>query len=142
MGLRWLALVVWLVVILFNSSVPGAPMPTSGLLSTLISKVGHLVEYGVLAWLAWRALLEPRVGILPRSLTGFALVLGAGLIFAGLDELRQFFVPGRGSSPLDSLLDLVALTMSLTLLQRTARGSEPHTSQELAGEDGQEKVHR
>src|SRR5215217_7616595 len=142
MGLRWLALAVWLVVILFNSSVPGAPMPTSGLLSTLISKVGHLVEYGVLGWLAWRALIEPGGGVSPRPLTGIALVLGAGLVFAGLDELRQLFVPGRGGSPLDSLLDLVALVVTLALLQRTARGREPQTRQRLTSEDGQEEVHR
>ena len=142
MGLRWLALVVWLVAILFNSSVPGAPMPTSGLLSTLLSKVGHLIEYGVLAWLAWRALIGPGGGALARPRTGIALVLGAGLVFAGLDELRQLFVPGRGASPLDSLLDLVALAGTLMLLQRTAHGSERQTGQRLAGEDGQEEVHR
>ena len=119
MGLRWLALVAWLVAILFNSSVPGAPMPTSGLLSTLISKVGHLIEYGVLAWLAWRALIEPGGGALarPMTMTGIALVLGAGLVFAGLDELRQLFVPGRGANPLDSLLDVVALAVTLALLR-------------------------
>ena len=142
MGLRWLALVVWLVAILFNSSVPGAPMPMSGLISTLISKVGHLAEYGVLAWLAWRALFEPAGAALPRPLAGFVLVLGAGLVFAGLDELRQLFVPGRGASPLDSLLDLVAFAVTLAWLQRTAHGSERHSGQRLASEDRQEEVHR
>ena len=142
MGLRWLALAVWLVAILFNSSVPGAPMPTSDLLSTLISKAGHVVEYGVLAWLAWWALLEPGGRALSRPLPRIALVLGAGLVFAGLDELRQLFVPGRGASPLDSLLDLAAMSVTLALLQQTARRSKPQTGQRLAGEDGQEEVHR
>ncbi len=142
MGLRWLALVVWLVAILFNSSVPGAPMPTSGLFSTLLSKAGHLVEYAVLAWLAWWALIEPRDGVPPRPWIASALVLGAGLIFAGLDELRQLFVPGRGASPLDSLLDLVAFAVTLALLQRAAHGSERQPGQRLASEDREEEVHR
>ena len=102
-----------------------------------------IILSGVLAAMfALRVTYPPHVLLLSLPLTGIALVLGAGLVFAGLDELRQLFVPGRGASPLDSLLDLVALAVTLALLQRSARGSEPQTGQRLAGEDGQEEVHR
>jgi len=66
-----------------------------------IRKLAHPTEYAILGWLVFRALDRP-------ARTTRAIVLGALLLCAGyasLDEFHQRFVPSRGSSPLDALLD-------------------------------------
>jgi VanZ family protein len=142
MRLRWLALTAWMIAILLSSSVPGAPIPASGLLSTLINKLGHVLEYALLAYLAWRALVEPAGGVGLSARAGLLTILVAGLGFAALDELRQLFVAGRGPSAWDVLLDLTAIGATLALLWRGA--SEPLAQperglgQHLAGEHRQE----
>jgi VanZ family protein len=146
MLLRWLALAGWMIAILLNSSVPGAPLPTTGLLSTLINKLGHVLEYALLGYLAWRALVEPAGGLGLRPRGAVLTILVGGLLFASLDELRQLFVAGRGSSAWDVLLDVAALGLTVALLRRDAPQSplEPAggDGQHLAAEDGQEEVHR
>lgn len=135
-----------MVVILFNSSVPGTPLPTSGLVSTLLAKLGHVTEYGLLGWLAWRALAEAGggVGLGPRAAA--ALVVLGGGTFAALDELRQLFVAGRGASPWDVLLDGMSLLVVAGLLARPAADGREQALQpvrdDLPGEGGDEQVHR
>ena len=142
MRLRWLALTAWMIVILLNSSVPGAPIPASGLLSTLISKLGHVLEYALLTYLAWRALAEPAGGLGLQPRPAVLVIFVAGLLFAALDELRQLFVAGRGPSPWDVLLDLAVIGVTLALLWRGAPQPPPESEggsgQQLAGEHRQE----
>lgn len=142
MAVRWLALTGWMIVILFNSSVPGAPLPTSGLASMLISKAGHVVEYALLGWLGWRALVDARGGVGAGPGVGAVALLLGGALFAGLDELRQLFVPGRGSSFLDVVLDLAALTSAVVWLRCAASQESPDPGEQPAGEDRQKEVHR
>ena len=146
MRLRWFGLATWMVIILFNSSVPGSPIPASGLVATLISKGGHILEYVVLAWLGWRALVDPPggIGLAPRA-AAVTLLVG-GCAFAGLDELRQLFVAGRGSSPWDVLLDTTSVAACTAILLRDAQCQPPQPAadadQHIPAEDGQEDVHR
>ena len=135
-----------MVVILFNSSVPGSSIPASGVVATLLSKGGHVLEYVILAWLAWRALTDPEGGVelAPRS-AALAVIFG-GLAFAVLDELRQLFVAGRGSSAWDVLLDGASVSVATACLLRTAGEPLPHKGYQTdhgdPAEDGQEQVHR
>ena len=108
-----------MIVVLLNSSVPAAPLPTGGLLTALLSKAGHVVEYLVLGCLVWRALAVPGEGARLRPAARAAVIVIGGLLFASVDELRQFFVSGRGANPLDVVIDAVALTgLSVTQLMR------------------------
>ena len=67
-----------------------------------IRKAGHLAEYFVLSMLLLRGVRGGRNGW--RVEWGVAAVaLAAG--WAGLDELHQAFVPSRGPSMLDVLID-------------------------------------
>ena len=137
---RWLALTAWIVVILFNSSVAAAPVPATGVFATLIGKTGHVVEYFLLGWLAWRALVESAggVGLPPRSAASMILVGGVGV--AALDELRQLFVAGRSPSPWDVLIDGLALAAVSGLQLLTVRQAPADLADEarqgVAGEDG------
>jgi len=77
-----------------------------------IRKMGHFIGYGLigLAWLrAWWFTL-PRA----RFFTDFALAMLGTATIASYDEWHQSFLPNRGSSPWDVLLDCAgAFTMQL-----------------------------
>ena len=122
MRLRWLLLLLWLVAVLFNSSVAPAPLPAPGFLSMLIFEAIHAVEYGLIAWFAWRAVAEPAGGVgLPSRLSAATIVV-VGFVFAGLDELRQFFVAGGSASAWQILLDGGALSLVVALRTRQTAG--------------------
>jgi len=76
----------------------------------LIRKTGHVIEYAVL------------VGLWRRYLGGGAWApLGLAVLTACLDELRQWFTPGRVGSMVDVLLDGAAAATALGLLALRAR---------------------
>lgn len=87
-----------------------------------IRKMAHFVEYFIFFLLLYRGVRGPRPG------WHWSWALVAWLIAAGysaLDEIHQIFVPSRGPSPLDSLLDstgaLIALLVLFFLYRRILR---------------------
>jgi VanZ family protein len=120
----WIAAGLWLAIIITESSKIGGSNNTSrvffpifhflfGMDSAhfspwhfLIRKTGHVVGYFIMSLLffrAWRATL-------PRSITAWALHWAAiawilTTFVASMDEWHQEYVPGRGSSFQDVLLD-------------------------------------
>ena len=84
-----------------------------GLLDTILRKLAHMVEFGLLAVLWWRAL-------------GYRAALTAAAIavtYAISDEVHQSFVDGRVGSPVDVLIDTagVAIAMALALRLRAKK---------------------
>ena len=75
----------------------------------LLRKSGHVLEYGILAWLWFRA-LPPARG---RALTA----LGISVAYAGLDEWHQTWTGSRTGSVWDVLRDGIAAAAALGLLQ-------------------------
>ena len=63
----------------------------------------HYVEYGILTWLAFLAFRE-RFGDARSFLYSMLLVIGVGC----LDEMVQYFVPGRSFDPGDMLSNVIA----------------------------------
>lgn len=101
----WLPVAVWATVIFTLSSIPSLD---SGLGSwdTVLRKLAHLVEYGILGALLYRALRrEPA-----------AMALGS--LYAVTDEIHQAFVSGRQGSPLDWFIDTVGVVAGVLLLSR------------------------
>lgn len=101
----WLPVAVWAAVIFTLSSIPSLD---SGLGSwdTVLRKLAHLVEYGILGALLYRALRrEPA-----------AMALGS--LYAVTDEIHQAFVSGRQGSPLDWFIDTVGVVAGVLLLSR------------------------
>ena len=81
----------------------------------LIRKTGHLTEYAVLCVLYWWA-LRPSTD---ARRAGWAILLAA--CFAGTDEFHQSFVPSRGSSVSDVLIDTVGAALGLALFLAARR---------------------
>ena len=122
----------WMAVIaVFSSSLFGAdqtgswilpalgrllPWAGPGLLHALhaaLRKLGHVVEYGILAALWLRAL---RPG---RGAAVWAVVLSA--LYAALDETRQSLVPNRTASPLDVAIDTAGAFVAVAWLHGRGR---------------------
>ncbi len=71
---------------------------------------GHLVGYGILSWLsfrAWRVTL-PTTPLAHRALRCAALALALTAAVAGLDELHQTFLSSRSGKISDVALDSAA----------------------------------
>ena len=127
--LGWLPVLIWMALIFLVSTDLGSAAHTSRFIEPLlrwlfrgrlnaatvaevhhlIRKTAHLTEYAVLAYLAWsalrRSLAYPAVP---------ALVLTAA--YAASDEFHQSFVPSRGASVEDVLIDTAGATLGLLLL--------------------------
>ena len=72
----------------------------------------HFPEYGIAAWLSWRAvapLLRTESGRYTAA-AAVASVIGVG------DEVLQMFVPGRVFDPRDIVANVVAVMLALALL--------------------------
>lgn len=127
---RWLPVVAWATLIsvlssdsfsgkhtatllepLFAILLPGASPETITATHAVVRKLAHLTEYAVLALLVFRALERPDRS--PRAVALQALLLCA--LYASVDELHQSFVPSRGASPLDVVLDTTGAALGLVL---------------------------
>ena len=94
---------------LLRALLPTASLEELATAHLLIRKAGHVIEYTVLAGL-WR-----------RGLGGAWAPLGLAVLTACLDELRQWFTPGRVGSMADVLLDGAAAATAIGLIALRAR---------------------
>ena len=101
---------------------PSASPERIYLLHHLIRKAAHFAEYFLFFVFIYRGIRRSRAG------WHWSWALGAWLIaavYSGLDEFHQVFVPSRGPSAWDSLLDstgaLVALLTLFILYRRFQR---------------------
>ena len=88
----------------------------------VIRKCAHLFEYFVFFLLLYRGVRGSRHGWRwPWALAAWFIAAG----YSALDEIHQIFVPSRGPSPWDSLLDstgaLIALLVLFVLYRRFLR---------------------
>jgi VanZ family protein len=78
---------------------------------TILRKCAHMLEYGLLWLLWWRALgygsKVPAVAI--------------ALAYAATDELHQHFVEGRVGSPVDWLIDATGVALAIAAVNWRAR---------------------
>jgi VanZ family protein len=107
---RWLAVVVWAVVIFAFSSVPSLGTGL-GTWDTILRKCAHMAEFGVLAILILRAC---------GSVTW---AFGLAVAYAATDEVHQLFVRGRHGSPVDVAIDAVGVAIGLAVYRRVARAN-------------------
>ena len=98
--------------ILFLSSRPGSQVPATGI--AYGDKLEHVAEYFVYGLL----LLLPMRGLGWR---GRILALGAGLVFAALDEGFQTTVPGRVGDLADWAADGAGLVFAVILAVAVSR---------------------
>jgi VanZ family protein len=79
-----------------------------------VRKLGHLIEYAILAMLLWRALRGATVWTAKTFILFLVTVLGCGF-FAASDEFHQSFVASRTSSSHDVLIDICGALLGLTI---------------------------
>jgi len=125
----WIPAALWAVVISFASTgrftsektaghiipflhwlFPHASWDTVGEIHHLIRKGGHVFEYFVFALLLLYAI---RGGRREWRWSWALITILCVAIYAGADEFHQRFVPGRGASVWDALLDTSAGTLAI-----------------------------
>lgn len=130
---RWLALLLWIVVIFCFSTDSFSSTETSRIIIPTLRfflpflspaqlelghivcrKAGHLLEYFVLGVFLWRASSPEETGALRVRPILVALVLAVALS----DEFHQFFVPSRTSTLTDVGYDFVGGLIALLLMSR------------------------
>ena len=108
-----------------SAIIPWATAAQIELAHGVARKLGHLVEYAILASLWFRALHSGRrLASTPSALAALAITV----VWAVTDEVHQGFVPSRTASALDVMFDSTGAALGLLLLYArttTARnGSE------------------
>lgn len=101
----------WLLPLL-GRLLPGASPALLHGLHAVVRKMGHLVEYGILAAL-WRRALEP--SRTPARAGVWAVILAA--LYAVVDEARQGLAPNRTPSALDVLIDTAGAILAVSCLE-------------------------
>jgi VanZ family protein len=108
---------------LLRRFLPHAPFHTLLRIHHMIRKGAHVTEYFIFSLLVLRGFRYGRAGW-RWSWAAWTLTLCATL--AALDEFHQWFVPGRGATPVDSLIDVAGAAAALVVawLFATRRASK------------------
>jgi len=110
----------WAAVIYYLSDQPGLDIPA---LFPQQDKVAHLVTYAILGALGMAS--RPLQSRLQQRRELYRVTLLAGA-YGLLDEIHQYFVPGRHCDPLDALTDIIGALLGasamLWLVRRLAPG--------------------
>ncbi len=112
---RWLPAVLLMAAIFAFSSIPSNDMPRFGVFDFSIKKGGHMLGYALLAlaFLHWLWPFQTVGQPVPGRLLLLAWLLA--LVYAVSDEFHQSFVPGRGPSVFDVLIDSVGAALALAI---------------------------
>ena len=105
----WGPVVVWAGIIFLFSARPVVPASQIFWKDFIIKKTAHVIEYGILASLLYRALKESGVG---KYNAGLIAILIA-LIYGATDELHQSFTPGREPRVRDVFFDTIGAILSV-----------------------------
>lgn len=80
-----------------------------------VRKASHIIEYGILGWLLFRAIRGERKGWSWRwALAAIAIAA----VYAMTDEWHQSFVPSRTASAVDVMIDTIGATVAQVLFFR------------------------
>ncbi len=111
----WVPVGVWAGLIYFLSSIPH--LHSGFKWDFFLRKGAHVFEYTVLTTLLFRALR--RTWGLWTWARCAAVAATLAVVYASSDEYHQSFVPGRGPSVRDVLIDTVGVVIAILFLKRT-----------------------
>jgi VanZ family protein len=100
-------LLVYMIIILSLSSLPGESLPKSMLLN--FDKLIHLIEYFILGILLMKSMKSISAKML-------IIVIPFGIFFGIMDEYLQSFISGRFSSIWDVLADTLGIIIGSLLV--------------------------
>jgi VanZ family protein len=132
---RWVPVLCWMTVIFLASTDALSAAHTGGFITPLllrlfphispraldwihlgIRKSAHLVEYGILGLLLWRAIPEHRTSPEVTDWWRAGVALLVATFYGATDEFHQCFVPSRGPSVHDVMIDSCGAAIALTLI--------------------------
>jgi len=99
----WLPVIVWAIVIFAFSSFPTGQASGIDWQDFIVKKTAHIVEYGILTLLLYRALKQS--GIEKKDAALYSLTLA--VFYAVTDEFHQSFTPGREPTLRDVIFDTI-----------------------------------
>ena len=106
-----LPMILYACAIIIVSSIPDLQTPEIKFIA--VDKLAHFFEYAVFAFLTFRSFANFRSS---RNLNrAYVLSLIFLMVFAGLDEFHQKFIPGRFSDIGDWLVDVFGSVLVVTL---------------------------
>jgi len=108
----WLPVGLWCGVIFYLSSLPNLATPW-GTWDIILRKGAHITEYGILAFLVWRAIFHSIKIDLSKT---YAWSGAISLLYAVSDEIHQIFVPTRHGSIYDILIDGLGIGLMVCFL--------------------------
>lgn len=141
----WLPVFLWMIVIFIMSTDLGSAAHTSRFIDPffrwlmphisdagiarahfLIRKAGHLTEYAILGILLWRAWTHPVRGTnQPWQWKTALFALSLAAAYAAGDEFHQSFVPSRGASVQDVIIDASGAFLGLMVLRACKMRGHP-----------------
>jgi len=133
--ISYLLVATWMGVIFFASTEAGSPEHTSRILvpllrwlkpdiapetlkavQTVVRKIAHLSEYGILSLLMWLGRKMDTGRFRQWSWREFWIIIAVCALYASSDEIHQYFVETRTSSPVDVCIDTLGASVSLCFL--------------------------
>lgn len=103
------AVVAWSGLIFALSSISDARISVDEQVDWVVRKAAHITEFAILAFLV--ATLLTLLGA--RRAIGLAFVVT--VLYAASDEVHQAFLPGRGPSPIDVMIDSIGAAIGVVL---------------------------
>ena len=114
----WLPVLLWALAIFIGSSIPSVQVSENGVIDFISHKLVHLLEYAILNFLFYRALVNGRKVWEPRIIwTSFL----AAVLYGLSDELHQIFTPGRSPRVRDVLVDAMGSFLGIFLWKYSLR---------------------
>jgi len=101
---------------------PSATPDTLEEIHHLIRKSAHVTEYFIFSLLLFRALRGPRRG---WTLRWAILALAIAAVWGALDETHQIFVPSRGPSVVDVMIDTSGAALAQSVVWLCLRRGTP-----------------
>lgn len=113
--INYLLLIFWMGFIFYLSAQPDLKSGFESQTDFILRKLAHITEYGILTFLAWRALSD---GGDKKSFKYLIIAIIFSVLYAMSDEYHQTFVQGRVGSPVDVMIDGVGIVISGMIIYR------------------------
>jgi len=110
----WLPAMVWATVIFLFSNFPSIKTTDFFLSDFIFKKTAHLLEYGILSILVFRALEGSYINIKKAMIVSILI----SFLYAVSDEFHQSFIPGREPTIRDIIIDTIGATIGAVLWKK------------------------